>query len=128
MHLGDPTSVMAAAVYSALLRDLPDIPGHTQMLLGSEREVPARRPNMGDIEVCMFVETWGSTALGYDGVGGQAMTSAYTVVVMDEIGSVACVYWGGGGLGFKTENQKEIRQILDRRCTNRRSPGWTKHL
>ena len=36
-----------------------------------------------DIEMYMFPQTWGSTALGFGGIGGQAMTSAYTVVVAD---------------------------------------------
>lgn len=34
-------------------------------------------------ELYVFPQTWGSTALGFGGIGGQAMTSAYTTVVID---------------------------------------------
>ena len=41
-----------------------------------------------------FPETWPSTSLGFGGMGGQALTTAQTVVVCDGIGRAA-VYWGG---------------------------------
>lgn len=41
----------------------------------------------------MFPQTWGSTALGFGGIGGQAMTSAYTTVVCDD-------YIGWNGVFF----------------------------
>lgn len=31
--------------------------------------------------VGVFLQTWGSTALGFGGIGGQAMTEAYTTVI-----------------------------------------------
>lgn len=41
-----------------------------------------RRPTTRDFEVyAMFTQTWGSTALGHGGLGGAAMTTAYTVVL-----------------------------------------------
>ena len=43
-----------------------------------------------EIEMYMFPQMWGSTALGFGGFGGQAMTSAYTTVVND----VAYGYYG----------------------------------
>lgn len=53
-----------------------------------------RRPSMNDILVSgMFAQTWGSTALGFGGIGGAAMTNAYTVVLYCE-GRYA-VYFGG---------------------------------
>lgn len=33
------------------------------------------------LNVNIFSQTWGSTSLGFGGVGGQAMTSAYTTVL-----------------------------------------------
>lgn len=36
-----------------------------------------------ELEVQVFPQVWGSTALGFGGIGGQAMTSAYTTVVQD---------------------------------------------
>ena len=41
-----------------------------------------------------FPQTWSSTALGFGGIGGQAITSAQTVVFTDH--HYAFVYFGGG--------------------------------
>jgi hypothetical protein len=45
--------------------------------------VPARRrPTTRDFGVySMFTQTWGSTALGHGGMGGAAVTTAYTIVL-----------------------------------------------
>jgi hypothetical protein len=43
----------------------------------------------------MFPQTWGSTALGFGGLGGQAITEAYTVVLHSHQGAGYCVYFGG---------------------------------
>lgn len=54
-----------------------------------------RRPEVSECEVvAMFAQTWGSTALGFGGIGGAAMTPAYTVVVRSPDGTFA-VYWAG---------------------------------
>jgi len=42
----------------------------------------------------VFSQTWGSTALGFGGIGGQAMTSAYTTVIWDDYYNVWAVYFG----------------------------------
>jgi hypothetical protein len=53
-----------------------------------------RRPDLQDMEViAMFSQTWGSTALGFGGIGGAAMTSAYTIVL--RCGTECAVYFGG---------------------------------
>ena len=49
--------------------------------------------------VVMFQQTWGSTALGYGGIGGAVMTPAYTVVVSYE--NHMRVYFGGGRLVYE---------------------------
>lgn len=43
----------------------------------------------------VFSQTWPSTALGFGGIGGQMMTSAYTVVFNDVILNVAIVFFDG---------------------------------
>lgn len=43
----------------------------------------------------MFPQTWSSTALGFGGLGGNAITTAYTVVLESEHGAGFCVYFGG---------------------------------
>lgn len=54
-----------------------------------------RRPDDSECEVfAMFTQTWGSTALGYGGIGGAAMTPAYTTVVLGPQGHQV-IYWNG---------------------------------
>lgn len=59
--------------------------------------VPAtRRPTEYDIGVfAMFNQTWGSTALGHGGMGGAAITDAYTIVLECEATHEFLVYFGG---------------------------------
>lgn len=46
-----------------------------------------------DFEAHVFPQVWGSTALGFDGWGGQSFTKAYTTV-MHEVGSdFFCVFF-----------------------------------
>lgn len=58
--------------------------------------VPAtRRPTSRDFDVyAMFPQTWGSTALGHGGIGGSAITTAYTVVLECMELSEMLVYFG----------------------------------
>lgn len=53
-----------------------------------------RRPYEDEIGVVLFPQTWGSTALGFNGIGGAAMTDAYTVAIRGQSGEMA-VYFGG---------------------------------
>ena len=43
----------------------------------------------------MFPQVWSSTAMGFGGIGGQAITTAYTTVVESDIDTSCCVYFGG---------------------------------
>lgn len=55
-----------------------------------------RKHSEYDISVMtMFPQMWGSTALGFGGIGGQAITTAYTVVLASDIQGQYCVYFGG---------------------------------
>lgn len=64
-----------------------------------------------------FPQTWGSTALGFGGIGGAAMTTAQTVVVFTygaPIGKAA-VYFGGR-FAYLVENAgEEVTKALDKR-------------
>lgn len=51
----------------------------------------------------MFEQTWGSTSLGFGGIGGQAITSAYTTVVRD-IYSGWCGVFFDESLAYKIKN------------------------
>lgn len=50
--------------------------------------------NYPEFELTVFLQTWGSTALGFGGVGGQAMTSAYTTVIWEENTGIYGVFFG----------------------------------
>lgn len=53
-----------------------------------------RRPGCSEIDVlAMFPQLWSSTALGFGGLGGQAITTAYTIVI--RCNSEHAVYFGG---------------------------------
>lgn len=54
----------------------------------------SRRPEHYDVELfSCFAQTWGSTALGFGGMGGTAMTPDYTTIV--RFNREYCVYFGG---------------------------------
>lgn len=59
-----------------------------------------------EFDMMMFKQTWGSTALGFGGIGGQAMTSAYTTVVMDMHTGWVGVFFGET-LAYKINNPNQ---------------------
>jgi hypothetical protein len=116
MRLGSALMAVHSALAQALYKDLPDI-SYTNRdweawrALSKEAQgvalknnlVPivqaTRRHREDDVEVLMFPQTWGSTALGYGGMGGASVTSAYTVIVHDH--NTYCVYFGEGELAYQ---------------------------
>lgn len=60
------------------------------------KEDPLYRFNINDFSVYIFEQTWGSTALGFGGMGGQAMTTANTIVLIPINNHQDCfVYFAG---------------------------------
>ena len=97
-----PFDALHAALASAEHKHMPDVEYETrdwEVYKKEKKDVRVkkiRRPYAHELEVDMFSQGWSSTALGYPGVGGQAMTEAYTVVV--SYGSRHyCVYFGASG-------------------------------
>lgn len=86
-------------IYSALNTDLSEIEEKHYGRSATDFRTVKRRPYITDITVYSFPQTWGSTALGFGGVGGAAMTTAQTVVIT--LDRDACVYFGGR-LAYKT--------------------------
>jgi hypothetical protein len=66
--------------------------------------------------VAMFPQTWGSTALGFGGIGGAAMSTAYTCVIESDLVGGMAVYFGGR-FAYKIDrpNQKMMEDI-SRQC------------
>ena len=58
-------------------------------------------------QVYVFPQTWGSTALGFGGIGGQAMTAAYTTVVED-FNSGWCGVFFGTKLAYIIKNPNQM--------------------
>lgn len=101
----NPVEVLAASVYHMVnvgAKDLyrPEIVWDKDpktSLAGTKRETGkqiAYRPRVDDFRIEMFLQVWGSTALGFGGLGGAAMTEAYTVVIKGPSGEF-CVYFDG---------------------------------
>lgn len=121
--MSSPFDILHAALASAEHRDMPDVEYKTRdwdayrKLSADEKkkwggDIPdnmmiekIRRPYVHELEVDMFLQGWGSTALGYGGIGGAAMTDAYTVVVSYG-GRQFCVYFGCGVLAYKVDLNK----------------------
>lgn len=47
---------------------------------------------VGDITCEVFMQTWGSTATAFGGMGGQMMTDAYTTVFHEQISDTYIVF------------------------------------
>lgn len=102
--MSSPLDALAAALYSACCTDLLPIESpeyiyrRTPGKAGTEKIdtglVTQSRPRPDHCEVTLFSQTWSSTALGFGGLGGQAITNAYTTVVRGPRGDY-CVYFGG---------------------------------
>lgn len=84
-----------------VLRDALEERGmcHTDLILMDARkrlgEVEGYEMFHNDIEWRSFPQVWGSTALGFGGIGGMAMTPAQTTVVSNHQMSAAAVYFAG---------------------------------
>ena len=72
-----------------------------------------RQHTSNDIEVyAMFSQTWSSTALGFGGLGGQAITDAYTIVLRSDLLGEYCVYFGGSfAYNIKKPNEKFFQDV-----------------
>lgn len=74
-----------------------------------------RRPTEYDMNVvAMFPQTWGSTALGFGGVGGAAITTAYTIVI-ECYGEYAVYFRGRSAYLIKQPNQTFFEDMINNR-------------
>jgi hypothetical protein len=101
MFTNDPINSLHHALAHAQYEGFPEITyedrdwEHYHKTREDKRITKSRKHNPYDITVfAMFTQTWGSTALGFGGIGGQAITSAYVVVLESEQGAGFCVYFG----------------------------------
>lgn len=84
-------------------------------LIENLKAVDEKLGHRGDIlSIETFSQTWGSTALGFGGWGGQAITTANTTVV--RLGNGQYPVFFGSGLAYVVENPtKEFFEDLQNR-------------
>lgn len=90
--------------------------GYSNQLVGMAREILAieadlpyrlnyseERPTIDDFELYTFNQMWGSTALGFGGIGGQAMTNARTYVFVPVTCNQKCFVYFAGRFAYQTD-------------------------
>lgn len=80
----------------------------------------ARKHTMYDLTLYnMFPQTWSSTALGFGGIGGQAITSAYVCIIESDLVGGYAVYFGGRfAYVINRPNEKFIEDIQRHRMVD----------
>ena len=89
-------------------------------ILAIEADLPYRfdysgnsNPTLDDFELHTFEQTWGSTALGFGGVGGQAMTSATTYVFIPMSVNQKCFVHLVGSFAYAVDySDKFMKDVL----------------
>lgn len=92
MRTDNITDSLSSALYSSIYLDLPDI--EYKRKINSDK-ISLRRPRKSEVTVYHFEQMWGNTALGFRGMGGASMTSAYTTVIIMKNKNIACIYFDG---------------------------------
>ena len=64
--------------------DLPCLPLIQERFYNKIKDDERFKKYHPEITMYMFPQGWGDTSLGFGGIGGQAMTTAYTTVVCEE--------------------------------------------
>lgn len=90
-------------------------------ILAIEADLPYRfdysdnsNPTLDDFELHTFEQTWGSTALGFGGVGGQAITSAITYVFIPISINQKCFVYFAGRFAYAVDySEKFMKDVLD---------------
>ena len=102
MQLDNPIQALAMSLAHAQYEGFPEYEyqdrdwEHFRNTKEDKRITKRAKHRPSDLIVhSMFPQTWSSTALGFGGIGGQAITPAYTVIIESEHGLGYCVYFGG---------------------------------
>ena len=90
-------------------------------ILNIEADLPYRfdysdnkNPTLDDFELHTFEQTWGSTALGFGGMGGSAMTSARTYVFIPWHDSQKCFVYFAGRFAYAVDySEKFMKDVLE---------------
>jgi hypothetical protein len=74
---------------------------------------------LDEVEIEIWMQTWGSTALGFGGIGGQCITSAYTFLAWDKYRQNCLVYFAGR-FAYQVKN---VNDAFRKAYTERRMPS-----
>lgn len=94
--------------------------GMAREILDIEEDLPYRfdysdnsNPTLDDFELRVFEQTWGSTALGFGGIGGQAMTTAITYVFIPIGINQKCFVYFAGRFAYAVDySEKFMKDVL----------------
>jgi hypothetical protein len=88
-------------------------------LLAIEADLPYRldytenpRPYIDDFELHTFTQLWGSTALGFGGIDGQAMTETRTYVFIPVSCNQKCFVYFGGRFAYKADYCENLKEDI----------------
>jgi hypothetical protein len=88
-------------------------------ILAIEADLPYRldydekpKPTIDDFELYTFNQVWGSTTLGFGGVGGQAMTVARTYVFVPETCNQKCFVYFAGRFAYKADYCEALKEDI----------------
>lgn len=90
-------------------------------LLAIEQEFPNHCVNFGkyypqDFQMETFVQMWGNTSGGFEGIGGDMMTSQRTYVFIPEVDEPCQVYFGGMyAYSVPVTDEKFLQDVRNRR-------------
>lgn len=124
---GNPLVPTASALYSALHFDLKDLERESWTFIPQKGNAPPVRKSTGmkkyrpgdyDITVEMFTQMWGSTALGFGGIGGAAMTTAYTHIIRGPSGEHAVYFNGRFAYLVERPTDKFYQDVRDHNMTS----------
>lgn len=91
----------------------------TRELLDIEADLPYRldytensRPHIDDFELHTFTQIWGSTTLGFSGIGGQAMTEARTYVFIPVSCNQKCFIYFGNRFAYEADYCDALKEDI----------------
>lgn len=99
MSLDTPIDVLHNSLAHACYEGFPLITYQDRDWSSSDRDArvtKTRKHSVHDVSIiAMFPQTWSTTALGFGGLGGNAITTAYTTILQSNWGEGCCVYFSG---------------------------------
>lgn len=74
------------------------------------------RVTVDDFDLYIFEQTWGSTALGFGGIGGQAITTENTYVFVPVTCNQNCFVYFGSRFAYEAEYCDQLAEDIGNRC------------